>query len=296
MAASEGMLGKLGIATSGAPTSRLDFTRESLKLVQPQKDVNGLRGTLSHSLERTRADLKRVGGALELQPNSLEWSLLLQWIMGGTPTGSPTVTYPLADTLVTRDVTVDRISDKFLYAGCAVDRAVFRSSRGEALSLSLDLVGLTETVGATFSGALNIDVTTTPFMFYDAVITVGGTTVTPTDVEVAVNNFIDRDRYFNSLTLTSTVKQDRTVTFACSVPDGDQHALYAAGLAGSNVVLTFTNGGAVLTVTLNKVTYTTESPEIPGRSEIFLPVRGMAYASGSGPATRELSIALNPGP
>lgn len=288
MTAAIGTLGKLGIGASSPVTSWLDFQSETLKSKQEIFNGNGVRGTRSHTVERTRASIERVGGGISLIPNAAELAAVMEWIMGGTPVGT---TYPLADTLPSREVCVDRVTKVFTYTGCKVDKATFKGSQGQALSLDLDVVGLTETIGnaGTFP-ALSLDVLTGPFMFSDCVITAGGTTLTPKDITIEINNMIDRDRFFNGLTMASVETVDREITFTCTLPYGDQSTLYNAGSAGVQVVCTFTNGTVSVAFTMVKVVYPKDAPNIEGRKEVMLPITGRAYKSGS---TLELVTVLD---
>lgn len=288
MTAAIGTLGKLGIGSSAPVTTWLDFQSEDVKKRQEIFNGNGVRGTRSHSVERTRPSLAYVGGVIELIPNAVELAAVLEWILGGTPSGT---TYPLADTLPSRVIAVDRVTKVFSYTGCKIDKATFSCSQGEALSVSLDVVGIAESIGnaGTFP-ALIIDVTTGPFMFSDCVITVGGTAVTPKDISISISNFIDRERFFNSLTLASVETLDREIAFSCNLPYGDQSALYGSGSTGAEVVCTFTNGNTSLVMTMVKVVFPDESPNIPGRQEIMFPITGRAYKSGT---TLELVTVLD---
>jgi hypothetical protein len=294
MTAAVGSLGKLGLASSGTATQRIDYMSENLVCDEEFLDTNGIRGTLTRAGERVRQGVRRIGGQLMLEPNSLEWTYLLQWITGGTPSGSPTVTYPLGNGLVTKDVTVDRVQKVFQYTSCAVDTFRLRGAEAQPLQVELGLVGVDETVAnaGTFP-ALNIDVTTGPFVFMDLALVVNSTTVQAREVEITVENHIDRSRFFNSQTLTALNKLDRRVTLSTSLPYGDFSALYATGASGVAATATFTNGGAVLTVSIPRVALPRKSPHTPGRVEVMLPLVGNCFGTGGG---SELTITLNPGP
>lgn len=293
MAAAAGMLTKLGIDSANPVTKRFDFVRESLACREEFIDGNGLRGTLSHSIERVRQGRRRITGQLIMQPNAVEMALLLPWILGTAGAGSPTVTYALSDSTLTRYVAIDRnAGNLFTYDTVAVNRAVFRSAEGQPLEVELDLIGKDETVSGSFP-AISIDTANGPFVFSDLVLTVNSATATPKSFELTIDNHIDPERFFNSLTLASAVKHDRTITFSTSLPWADFTALYNTGVGGVAASAVFTNSSAVLTMTIVKVALPRESPTIPGRSEVMLPLTGICYKSGS---TEPLVTTLNPGP
>lgn len=284
----------IGIDTANPVTKRFDFQSENLILSEDFKDTNGLRGTRSRAGERIVAGIRHVAGQITLQPNSLELANLLQWIMGGTPTGTPAVTYPLADALQTRFVTVDRVAKVFTYNGCVVDKCHIKGSQGEPLVITLDVCGLDETIAAAGSfPVIALDTTTQPFMFFELAITIGGVTYQAKDVDITIDNAIDKDRFFNSLTATALIAMDRHITVSFSLPYGDATTVYGLGAAGTAVVATFTNGGAVLTLTMGRVAFPRHSPSVAGRQEVMLPFSGTAYKNGS---TLELVTLLNPGP
>jgi hypothetical protein len=285
---------QLGIDTAATVTKRFDFQAADVVLAEDFVDTNGLRGTRARAVERLRQGNRRVGGPLRLQPTAVEMANLLAWIMGGSPTGSPTVTYPLADTLADRYVVIDRGSKVFSYNGCRVNRATFRGAQGQPLDLTLDVVGIDETLGnsGTFP-ALTLDVTTVPFMFTDLVFVLNAVTVQALEVEITIDNAIDTNRFFNSQIATALIATDRHVTLNTRLSYGDQSALYGTGVGGVAATATFTAGGQVLTFTFAKVAFPRHSPPTRGREEVMLPLQGTCYKSGS---TLELITSLNPGP
>lgn len=291
MAGVYGYASQLGIDDADPVTKRFDFHREGLVLDEMFKDTNGLRGTRSHDISRIRAANRRCGGPISLQPSAVELALLLPWILGANASGT---TYALADTLPTRYVTIDRVIKVFKYTGVVVNRATFRASEGEPLSLDLDLVGIDETVAnaGTFP-SLSIDTTTQPFMFTDLAWTLAATGYSLKEFEMVIDNNIDTERFFNSQTLSAAYPQDRTISFRTRVPAGDAIAAYNTGPTGVAVVGTFTNAATSLIFSMVKVTFPRKSPPVEGRSEIMLPLEGIAYSSSG---TRELVTTLDSTP
>jgi hypothetical protein len=289
MSAAEGMLTQLGIGASDPVDARFDFQRESLACREEFLDGNGLRGTLEHDISRVRRNMRRIGGQLVLQPNAAELALLLPWILGANASGT---TYALADTQQTRVVTVDRITKVYTYTGCVVNRATFRASQGEPLQLMLDLIGIDETEGdaGTFPTLTINTAAGGPFIFPDLALSIASNTYNARDFELTIDNRLDANRFFNSLTIISAPKTDRMITTRLTLPHGDAAAVYNTGPGGVATVATFTNGTVSIAFSLAKVTYPRESPTIPGRSEIFLPLNGTAYHTGS---TNSLIVTLD---
>jgi hypothetical protein len=288
--ASTDFQGQLGIDTANPITVRYDFQRENLVCDENFIDTNGLRGTRSRDISRVRQGNRKVHGQIVFQPTTLELSTLLPWILGGTPTGSGTVTYPLADALTSRYVNVDRVEKRFTYSGVVVNKATFRGSEGNPLELTLDLVGVDETVASTAFPSISLDTTTPPLIFTDLVLSVNSTTAQCKEFTLEIDNAVDADRFFNSQTLTSGYARDRHVNIDHPLPYGDQSALYNPGVAGVAVTATFTDGSSVLEFSLAAVDYPRHSPYAGGRNEIMMPMRGTAYKSSG---TLELVTTLH---
>lgn len=284
MAAAVGTLGKMGIGASSPTDWAIDFKSESLKLRQERPDGNGVRGTRSRTVERTKAGLKRINGPLSFQPNAADLHRLLPWGFG---TAAETISgtnkrYRLAEAAATRYVQIDRHAKVFTYSLVGVNTMTFRCEQGQILDVDLDCLASTETVGAagTFP-AIYTDITTNPFILSEVALTVGGTTVTAKSFEVGLDNKLDSDRFFNSNTLSAVVALDRMVTFKTLLPYGDFTALYDLGAAtGVAVVITLTNGSVVMTMTMPKVTFPPISPNVPGRVEVMLELEGQAFRYG----------------
>jgi hypothetical protein len=289
-----GYQAQLGIDTANPVTVRYDFQTENLALDEHFVDTNGLRGTRARSIERIRAGNRYVHGQLHMQPTAVELAGLLPWILYGAPSGSGTVTYPLADAMPTaRYIAVDLGESVNTYNGCQVDRCTIRGSQGQPMDFMIDVVGIDETVGAngTFP-ALSLDTTTGPFMFTDLVLSVNSTTYIAKDFELIIDNAIDKERFYNSQTLTAAIAMDRHITLQTHLPAGIAEAVYGVGPGGMPVVATFTGGGtSVLTLTFVKVAFPRKSPTyVAGRNEELLPMMGTAYKSG---ATLELVTTLH---
>ena len=291
MSAVQGMLTQLGIDTNSTVAARFDYQSEHLSCNEDFLDGNGLRGTREHDISRVRRNLRRIGGQIAMQPNAAELALLLPWILGANASNT---TYALAETLTDRYVVIDRITKVFSYSGVKVDRATFRASQGEPLQLILDLVGQDETVtnSGTFP-SLSIDTASGPFIFTDLVLTIGGSTYNAKDFELVVDNKLDKERFFNSPTLVTVVPTDRQISMRTSLPYGDASAAYNSGPGGVAVDAAFTNGTVSCDFSLVKVTFPRRSPSVPGRSEVMLPMEGVAYHSSN---TNSLIVTLDSTP
>ncbi len=295
MAAAQGVLTKLCIDTNTALNTintRFDFMRSTMARRGSLLNGNGLRGTREEDISRIRSNLYRVGGSISFEPNAAELALLLPWILGGTPVGTA---YPLDDALTTRAIAALVGVRTLLWLGCGVDRATFRASQGEPLSLDLDIVGQTESIGTNTNAypAATIDTATGPFIFTDLVFVLSSTTYQAKDFELTIDNSLDKERFFNSPTLVSVVPTQRSISLRATMPYGDAVALYNAGEAGVAVTATFTNGACSILFTMPAVAFPTLGPSIPGRSELMISIEGNAYHSSS---TNSLVVTLDSTP
>lgn len=298
MSGKYGVTTKLGISSSNPVDARFNFLSDTVGLNEEHVQTAGNFGTRSEPSERVRTGLRRVGGTIVLNPNLYELNLLLEWIMGGTPTvGTPAgkTTFPLSDTLPTRYITSDRGQKVFTYDTCAVARARFYSTQGGPLSLTLDVVGKDESIGnsGTFP-ALSINVATLPFMHQDLVLTINSVAHKCPEVELIIDNQIDTDRFFNSSTLTSVQPIGRSVMLNTMLPYGDSSAAYNLASAGVTADATWTNGNYSLQAVIAALQIPADTPRVESRNEVFLkinaPCRKVGVTAGT---TDELSLILD---
>lgn len=263
-----------------------EFTRESLVKQQSHVETGGIRGTRSHISENVSLGPYKVGGQIVMHPTPSQLANLLPRMLGAAASGN---TFALAETVPAFQVQIDRKTKVFTYTDCKVNRAMFRSSAGNPLELTLDIEGLTESVGAagTFP-ALTLS-TQQPYMHHQAAITLVGATREVDGIEITIDNGLLVDRFNNSITRTALPEGDRIIRFACDCPfSADEVALYNQAVGGSAGSVVWTNGDYSLTFAFAKLQVPDHSPSVPGRSkEIPLRLEMTARMSGS---TRELIV------
>jgi hypothetical protein len=284
-------LGKLILADNSAFATnpmRLDFIDLDLGLTLEMKDMNGTRGSLDSDDSRVRQNRTVIVSRIRTQPTAVELAMILQWVLGGTPTGSGTVTYPLANTPWVKYMWyLPNNGTQWQLQGCAVDNATFRSSSGEPLEVELEIVSQTYSNPTTGFPSTALDITTAPFLLSDSSsgITIASTTTLIRDVSVTVQNGIDRSRFLNSLTLTALNKLTRKVIWSLNEPAGDYDSNWATALAaGATMSAVFTQPSpatAVLSLTSNAVRFVPRNPQVPFQNESFLRLEGMAYRDSS---------------
>lgn len=267
---------KLAIHTATPLTARFEFVSEALQLREELINTSGITGDRETDISRIKPGPQRVGGPIVMQPTPVELALLLPWIYGAAASGT---NYPLGDTLTSRYVMIERVTDAYLYTGTLVDKATFSVSESSpVLQLTLDTVAVSETASQTFP-SLSIDTTTSPFIFSELVVEVAGTAYAIREWSMTVDNQVDRNRFLNSLTLhTGANATGRVITTRIVVPHTLGDAIYGAGEGGVRVQATFTDGNVSLDLDMTKCAFPRESPVVKGRSEGDIILNGTAYA------------------
>ena len=252
-------------------------------------------GTRTHSISGSVDNLVRVRPSASFKPAVAEWSSLLQWCLHGVPTGSTTLTYPLADRENDLILVFDDTQRLWTMNNVAVNTATFAASAGGPLTLDVDCVGVSYTVGASsgFPAGLTFPVGP-PFMMTGLSVTIGGTTAVPCkSAQLVVHNDLDSERFYFGATISGAVAQDRTVEVTLEIPYGLSAAIWAAG-AGSGgvaVTLTFTRNAQTLVFTLPTVRAVAPPPQTRTPAETFISWTGLALSDTT---NAELSVALTP--
>lgn len=291
MGASEGYASAIAIDAGSTPTLCYEFMSESMQKRTSIIDGSGLRGSRSHRSERTRFGNSTVGGTLTFEPSPEELALLLPWIMGAAGSGT---TYALAETLPTRNITIDKVAKVMKYTNCVVNRATFSGSEGQPMMLTVDVVGVDETIGNAGSFAATTYTNTAPFMFTDSVATLVAGARNVKTWSVVIDNALDV-LWYNSVNATDITPRDRIISFSCQNPytsaETDLYNQTLLGTSNSTLVLAFANYS--LTFTFATLQFPSMSPVVSGRTEIPLILSGIARSVST---TKELVITLDSTP
>jgi len=283
-----------GIDTVNPTTAAFETLSNTLGAEAPVVDPGGMRGIRDHQSERCRQGNETIRGAIEMEPSPEELALLLEWILGGTKSGN---NYPIADTLSSRYVQLDRIAKVHTYAGVYVNQATFRGSEGQPVRLTLDLIGQTETEGNAGTFPAITPLTTPPFMFAEGVLTLMSSARSFQDFTLTINNALET-KFYNSRTATRIIPTDRIVSFEASVPyDTNSTGLYGPAVAGAAATLVFTppspHSGYSLTFTFGAMQFAKRPATVNGKGELMLPLSGIARRLTTTPS---LAITLDSAP
>jgi hypothetical protein len=285
-------LGQLVIAQNSAFTTnpiRIDFVDFDVGVTLELKDMNATRGKLDSDDARVRQNRNTNISRLRCQPTPIELAYILQWALGGTPTGSGTLTYPLANVPPAYYIWyLPNQGTQWQLQNSAVDVMTIRGSSGEPLEVELEIVSQTYSNPSSGFPSLSLDISTQPFLFSDSAsgITVAGTSsMQLRDFSMTFQNGIDRGRFLNSLTLTALQKIIRKLIWSIDQPAGNYDSDWNAALAaGTGITAVFTQPSpatAVLSLTSPAVRLVPRSPTIPFQAETFLRLEGQAYNDAS---------------
>ena len=289
-------LTKIGYGASDPVDKFLNVMDFDLGVSKSLKDTNGIRGTFFKDGNRFRHNRTTVEPRFRCEPTAAELAPLLEWIMGGTPTGSGTITYPWSNTTATRYVHIAPVAgEEFGLSGVGVDTASFSAASGDSLTLSLGLLGQTAIDTESSFPNLTPDQTSQPFLLSDLALTFGGSTRSVRQFTIEVNRGLDRSRFLNSLTLTRVQSLMADFRITISVPSGDNASLWSAGIDGVAFTATFTNpnNNAALVFSSPDVRFQAQTPTFDPNAEGFLQISGeLCRTSGT---ANPLTITLNQG-
>lgn len=289
MTAIYGTFGKFAIGATAVTDKRIEFESCGLKLQEEIASFVGVQGHRGELSGRNRLGSVTCGGPLECTPTPLEWSYMLPYILGGTPSGT---SYPLAEVLPTFYADLSDGTSAKQYSGCVMASATISAQAGGPLKLSANIEAIDESA-VTFP-SLSVDNSYGPFMFYEGAFTIAGVSnVTPFDFSIQIDNVIDTGRFLNSRTRTSLVSRARRVVFACNLPWGDYYSnLYAIQASEVAVACTFTSATLSMSLTMPKVRFGRVGPDGRGREEeMMFPLSGVARKTNA--ATDELQVVLD---
>lgn len=278
-------LARLGVGSADPVDKALNFSSFNPNVNVVLRDLNGMRGTYDKDANRTVPERNMIGPSWAGEPTAAELLFMLEWVMGGTPTGTTTKTFPQANAPKEWNIHYKPNAGlEWFLGGVAIDTWTMQAAQGEPLTASAEMVGKTYDASRSNMPTLSYDQTTRPFMLNGLVLTHGGSSVACRGFTWRVVKNIQRDRHLNSMNLTDLVSASRQYTLAVEVPSGDYAAKWDDGLPkdGVSAVAAFTNaGGGVLTLTFPLLRYPGRSPDNSG-AESFMTLDGEAYRVGAG--------------
>ncbi len=269
----------------GSGATPIELQSESIAKTNTLLNTQGFYGTRSKHKERSRIGPTSVGGQLSFEMSPAVMVFFWPMILGADASGT---TFALAEAMQSFQLQIDRVTKVYNYTGMVVNKATLKGSSGGFVNVTLDLIGEDEEVADAGTGqSLTVPIDP-PFIFEDAVVTIGGTAYNVFDFELSVDNKMSA-RMVNSLTAESIRPQDlREVMFNISTPYGaTEHALYSPGITSAAATLVITNGNYSTTLTMPALQAPTQSPVTPGKGEVPLRLNYQAMMTST---TKEVVI------
>lgn len=261
-------------ATFDGSSYRFAFTSDSLRKQATVIESAGIRGTRSSMVESVRQGPYTVSGTLTTDVTPVMLDYFLPLILGGAES---TDTFGIEETLPEFDVICDRVAGTFKYSGCRVNRATFRGSKGQLVSMSLDIIGETETTGESVpSVTLDTAAGDYPYAFTDSTVSIYSGSRSVNDFELTIDNVLVPNGY-NTSTAVDITTTDRIVTFRTNTrfTSTELSALYDKGLTAGTVTLTLTNNNMSTVFALGRFQPPANSPIIDQNPEVTLPLEGI---------------------
>lgn len=202
-------IGAYGAFRSGASTitEAWEILSESLTEKKNLILIEGIRGTRSQASTQVVEGLKDPSGQVTINPGFTFLTAWLSRMLGGSPTLG---VYPLADTLPTFSVEINRIQKVFTYATCKIQKWSLSGKKGEPITLTLDIVGTTTTEG---SSATNVTITAEdPFVFWGSTVKIATVTRSVSEFKIEGDNGLFTDFYQNNQTRAAIPEGPRQIT------------------------------------------------------------------------------------
>lgn len=259
---------------------------------------NTMRGTRSRSVERTRLGAYPVGGNFALNVSPVDLDLWLPRMLGGTEAAN---SFPLAETLPSFGILVDRVTQTFEYKDCMVDQWLIHGKAGvgdddpDLLEIRLNVIAKDEATGTSYPTlTLPTGTNSYPYVMSDcSTLTLVGAARQMKEFWLVGNNFLQRRYVSGSLTATRLSPRDRVINFRAAFPYDDDHDdLYGQAYAGTTGTLTFTNSATSKSTSFvfGTLQVPARSPTVRGKQEVNILIEGQALKTGS---TTELATTNN---
>lgn len=269
--------------------TRFEFLRESLAMRQTHFHSDGIRGSMSRFSNRVQIVSELVSGDISMHcgPTQLDklWPLALGGTAGSTVTPS--------DVLTEFNIIVHRGAREMTYANCVVSRMSVAGTEGQPLEVTLGVEGETETVNAAGTAAFGSLDTNNIFIMSHCSLTLQSTGSRKfRNFTLNITNALDTNRLLNSVTREEIPFLGRTVQLTLSMPyttaNADLYDQAVAGAAGelviaSNNILAGVSTTVTYTLTFANCKAPANSPTVPGKSEILLPLTLDCYHDGTDP-------------
>lgn len=277
---------QVGVPTWSGSDPMFEFYSENIRRTRRIGVPNTIRGTRSKYASRARIAPYRYHGVIRMPVNPGDLVYLLPWMLGADASGT---SFGLAETLQSFSMLFDRVTEKYEYQDCVINRAVLYGEAGEGddpdfLVLALDVLGKARATGVSFpASALAHTAQYNPYVHQDTVFTLHSAAREVKKFWLSVHNHV-RERRVNSLSPTALCPGDRDVGLRIVVPyDSGTSNLIDTGLAGAAGTLAITNGTVSTSVAFTNLKNSFDDPTMPGLTEVDAVFDFASYHDGTTP-------------
>lgn len=266
------------------------FYRESMRKVASVVHPQVITGDRDEHGERARKGPSLYYGTVTFGVSPAELAFWAPYWLGGTPSGT---SYPLGNTLSPFGLYVDKVTTKYAFYDCYVDKALVVGKQGgpggppNFLTLQLTIYALSYTNSPATTASASIATITgdyVPMVFEDGTgaITIQSSARETKQLAILHENFL-RQRYVNSLEPAITYPVHRRITLQTRHPfDTGTSALDDVALSSSAAgSVAFSNGSVSATWNFTLLQLVSQTPVVAGKTEIDLVSNYVSRASGS---------------
>ena len=281
--------GKWSFAASNAAASTTTFSGSTLSYAVVSDTVGlkdtlgysrGLRGIRGQVVEGSRKTSTDISGTIVFEVSPKWLDLMIPYITSDT-----TTPFVFQETLTNGFdyIRYDGIAGKSRrYNNCQINQATL-SFNGEFVTMSLDVVALTETEVTYAGAALGTDITWEPYIPAELVFAAGSASATRNveSLTLTMNNNLQARRRMK-LAPQCYLPGIRTITLATdaewgSVAEAEMYGQIEDGYAAS---LTLTRESMNSVLTFNALQIPDRTPGITGPDEMLYPIQGFIRGTG----------------
>lgn len=266
------------------------FYRESMRKIGSVVYPQVITGSRDEAGERARKGPSLYYGTITFGVSPSELAFWAPYWLGGTPSGT---SYPLGETLSPFGLYIDKVTTKYAFYDCYVDKALVVGRQNgpggppNYLTLQLTVYALSYTNSPATTATASIATITgdyVPIVFEDAAsaITIQSSARETKQLAILHENFL-KQRYVNSLEPSITYPIHRRVTVQTRHPfDTGTSALDDVALSSSAAgTFAFTNGTVSAQWNFTLLQLVSQTPVVSGKQEIDLASNYVSRASGS---------------
>lgn len=239
--------------TFDSSSERWEFVTETLQGAGTLLESQTTLGTRFADVAQTRKGIKTYGGDIVFEPTKTWFDAWLPRILGANES---TDVFAVAETLQAFGVMVYRTYITPTYSNCYVNRLSLRGSVGQLMQATVNVMGMSGSTGSKPTVALTYsDAGDMPYAFSDGTLTLAGTSIPFTDIELTIeNNLIVK--HTNGVDPTSICPGKARIMLRVKV-DPNQTAVIdvvqSVATTGITGVFALTNGIASTTFTFGKL-------------------------------------------